>query len=160
MRKLTILAALAAAVLAAPAAAVAHGGSDDPAGTEDAHHNSTAHERGDDHGRKHVRTVQFVLRGTLTAPGTVHVTAGNAHARRGGFVGQDISIDLSTARIAVADVNGDGKADAADVQTGDAVLVKVRLPRRTTYASWTESHAGAALKVRQLVDIAHPAADD
>ena len=44
--------------------------------------------------------------------------------------GRDIALDLSGARVHVADVNGDGVQDAADLHEGDIVAVKAYAPRR------------------------------
>jgi hypothetical protein len=89
---------------------------------------SDGHER---HVRPHeVRQVAYVFHGTFNVAGSsVSVLAGNRQVRRAGFVGQTVAFDLSAARIRVADANGDGVRDAADLQDGDTVVVKARLPR-------------------------------
>jgi hypothetical protein len=90
---------------------------------------SDGHER---HAQKPDREVAYVFKGTFHAAGpSVSVVRGNLHVRRAGLVGQEVGFDLSTARVRVADVNGDGMRDAADLQEGDVVVVKARLPRRT-----------------------------
>ena len=90
---------------------------------------SDGHERG--HGPKHPRAVvSYVFEGTYNVSGSsVSVRKGNRHVRRAGFVGQTVAFDLTEARIRVADVNADGKRDAADLHDGDIVAIKVRLPR-------------------------------
>jgi hypothetical protein len=76
--------------------------------------------------------VAYVFKGTFNAAGSsVSVLAGNRHVRRAGLVGQTVAFDLSAARVRVADVNGDGMHDAADLSDGDVVIVKARLPRGT-----------------------------
>jgi hypothetical protein len=139
MSKQIIAAALSAAALAAPAAAVARQGH--------GHENKAAK-----HVVKKAKKVTFVFRGTFVAPGTVQVRAGNAHVRKGGFVGQSVSFDLAAARIVVADTNGDLGRDVADVKDGDVVLVKARLPRRTKYVAAGDGEAAQAVVARMLVD--------
>ncbi len=134
--KTRMLVALGVTALALPATAVAG-------------HNGHAHH-----------PVTYIFKGAYAGDGLVSVAHGNAHARRGGFVGHDVSIDLSAARIVTADVNGDGKTDAADVQPGDVVIVKVRLPKRTTFSASAEADDATTLHVRQLIDITHPAVED
>jgi hypothetical protein len=90
---------------------------------------SDGHER---HAQRPDRAVPYVFKGTFHAAGpSVSVVRGNRHVRRAGLVGQEVAFDLSTARVRVADVNGDGMRDSADLQEGDVVVVKARLPRGT-----------------------------
>jgi hypothetical protein len=42
--------------------------------------------------RKKPKKVTFIFKRTFTAPGTIEVLAGNAHTRKGGFVGQAITV--------------------------------------------------------------------
>jgi hypothetical protein len=106
---------------------------------------SDGHER---HGQKPDREVAYVFKGTFhAATSTVSVANGNRHVRRAGLVGQDVAFDLSAARVRVADVNGDGVRDAADMQEGDTVVVKARLPRRTP--------GTAPFAARKVVDRTH-----
>lgn len=93
---------------------------------------SDGHER---HGPKQDRKVAYVFKGTFNADGsTVSVVNGNRHVRRAGLVGQTVAFDLSGARVRVADVNGDGKRNAADLHDGDVVVVKAHAPRRNSGA--------------------------
>jgi hypothetical protein len=148
---------LSAAVLAVPTVAVAKPG----AGHKAAEHGVKHQAKGKSHKPKHVKSVMFVFKGTFTAPGTVHVTAGNSHVRKGGFVGQDVTFDLSASRVVVADTNGDGTKNVADVKDGDQVLVQARVARKTTYTAPAEGETAAALVARKLVDQApQPAGDD
>lgn len=82
----------------------------------------------------------------------VQVTKGNRWARRAGFVGTTVEFDLSTAKIKVADVNGDGTADLADVASGDAVVIKARLPRSVV--------PGSVIAAWKLVDKTNPPIED
>ena len=101
MHKRIVAAALGAAILAIPAAAVADSG----------------------HGKRPDKQpaapkVTFVFKGIFTAPGTLEVRSGNAHVRKGGFVGQKLNFDLTTARVVAADSNADQKVDVSDVNSG------------------------------------------
>ena len=127
-----IAAALGAAALVLPAAAVA-----DP---------------GHGHKPKKAKTVTFVFKGTFTAPGTVSVLSGNAHVRKGGYVGQSISFDLATAKIVAVDTNADQKVDLGDVADGDKVLVQARVTKGTKYAAPAEGETAAAIAARKLID--------
>jgi hypothetical protein len=140
MNKRFVCAMLGAAILAVPAAAVADPG----------------HGKSGNTGKK----VTFVFKGTFTAPGTVEVRSGNAHVRKGGFVGQKITFDLTIARVVAADRNGDHKADLTDVGNGDVVLIQARSNKGTKYAAPAEGEAAAALVARKLIDRTHPPARD
>ena len=142
-RKLPRLAvALAgAAALALPAAAVAKPHPDHAdRGHGHAHHVARA-----------PHAVAYVFRGTWSG-GAVQVTGGNRHVRRAGLVGQSLTFDLSSARIRVADVNGDGARDAADLQDGDRVLVQARLPKGDP--------GDGPYAARRLIDRGAPSATD
>ena len=126
MNKRAIAVALGAAALAVPAAAVAQPG------------------HGKDKPPKKAKTVNFVFKGTFNAPGTVTVSAGNAHVRKGGYVGTEVTFDLDDAKIVGVDTTADGKVDLADVADGDKVLVQARVAKGTAPAS--------ELAARKLVD--------
>ncbi len=99
-------------------------------------------------GKKANKKVTYVFKGTFTvADSSVAVLKGNKHVRRAGLVGESVVFDLSKASVKVADTNGDGKRDLADVKDGDKVVVKARLPRR-------EPGAGP-FAARKLVDQTH-----
>jgi hypothetical protein len=86
--------------------------------------------KGKGKGRRH--KVTYIFRGTWNAAdGSVTVTGGNAHVRKGGFIGQNVQFDLTKARIVVADTDGDGSRTLADVKDGDHVLVGARLPHHS-----------------------------
>ena len=87
--------------------------------------------------------------------------AGNAHARKGGFVGQAITVDLASAKLVVADTNGDGTLDVTDVKDGDRVLVQARIPRGTKFVAPAEGEEIAeAIAARKLVDKTNPPVDE
>jgi hypothetical protein len=139
-----ILAAVAlAAALAVPAAAAAKPGHDKGAEKHPVKHVGKGKS-------KHAKKVMFVFKGTFTAPDTVQVLSGNAHVRKGGFVGQAVHFDFASAKVVVADTNADLKTDVADVKDGDVVLVQARL------AKGTDSVAADALVARKLIDKAAP----
>jgi hypothetical protein len=110
----SLIVALGVAALAIPAGAIA--------------------KQGENHGKAkgHAKThnVAYVFRGLYAGEGSVEVKHGNSRVRKGGFIGETVSFDLSNARIVVKDNNGDGQRNLEDVATGDRVLVKARLPRK------------------------------
>ncbi len=142
----TAATALAASALLLPSAALAGNGH----GKSGEKHVKKTHVKQE----KSPKTVKFVFKGTFTAPGTVTVTSGNAHVRKGGFVGQAVTFDLASAKLVVADVNGDGVQDLADVADGDAVKVQARAAKGTKAAEGEP----AAFVARKLIDRA--AGDD
>jgi hypothetical protein len=93
------------------------------------------------HGPRQDRQSVYVFKGTFIATGSsVSVLKGNRHVRRAGLVGQTLAFDLAGARVRVADVNGDGMRDAADLQDGDLVVVKAYAPRRAPGAGRFVAH--------------------
>jgi hypothetical protein len=80
----------------------------------------------------------------------VQVTRTNHHGA--GLVGTQVTVDLSNARISVADVNADGQKNLADLAAGDRILVQGRIP---LHGSLT-----AALVAKRLIDQTHPATSD
>jgi hypothetical protein len=73
--------------------------------------------------------VMYVFKGAYAGDSSVAVDHGNAHVKKADLVGTTVSFDLTNARIVVADTSGDGTKDLTDVQSGDRVVVKARLPR-------------------------------
>jgi ABC-type amino acid transport substrate-binding protein len=134
MNRQLILGALATAALVVPAAAGAQPHADKP---------------------KKAKKVTFVFKGTFTAPGTIEVLGGNAHVRKGGFVGQAVTFDFANAKVVAADTNADQKLDVTDVLDGDRVLVQARIAKGTDYAA-----GGDAVTARKLVDKTHPPVED
>jgi hypothetical protein len=150
MNKRIVIAALTAAALAVPAAAIAQPGKD------------KGHETaGKVHGKaKKAKKVTFVFKGTFTAPGTVEVLAGNSHVRKGGFVGQAVTFDFASAKVVVADTNADQTLDVSDVKDGDRVLVQARIARGTKFSAPTEDEVAEAVVARKLVDKTNPPVDE
>jgi hypothetical protein len=142
-----IAAALGAAALVLPAAAAAD------AGPGKGQEKKAATEVADAKPKpKKAKTVAFIFKGTFTAPGTVKVISGNAHVRKGGYVGQSVSFDLATAKIVGVDINADLKVDLSDVADGDNVLVQARITKGTKYAAPAEGETAAAIVARKLID--------
>ncbi|MGB7589218.1 MAG: hypothetical protein WBM00_10975 [Solirubrobacterales bacterium] len=108
-----MIVALGVAALAIPAGAIAKQG--DNHGKAKGHANS--------HG------VAYIFKGTYAGTSSVEVKSGNSRVRKGGFVGQTVTFDLTNAAIVVDDTNSDGQRTLDDVKTGDKVLVKASLPR-------------------------------
>lgn len=108
-----LIVALGVAALAIPAGAIAKQG--DNHGKAKGHANS--------HG------VAYIFKGTYAGTSSVEVKSGNSRVRKGGFVGQTVTFDLTNAAIVVDDTNSDGQRTLDDVKTGDKVLVKASLPR-------------------------------
>jgi hypothetical protein len=130
-RKTRIAAALGAAALLIPSAAIAKDKPAKPAKP---------------------KTASYVFKGVWHVNGTVTVTGGNSRVRKGGFVGQDVGLLLDTAKLRVADTTPDGVVNAADLLELDKVVVKARLPR-------TDPGTGP-FAARMLVDQTHPAVEE
>lgn len=156
MNNRVIAALLGAAALALPSAAVADPAHDKP------QQERTAKEQGKGKGKgKKAKKRMYVFTGSFSAPGTVEVQAGNAHVRKGGFVGQSVTFDFADARIVAADTNADQKVDLLDVKDGDLVLVQVRLAKGTEYVPVAEGMTAEPLVARKLIDKTNaPTADE
>ena len=132
-----LIVALGVAALAIPASVVAHPGEN--------------HGKG--HGKGHGKThgVAYVFKGTYEGESVVLVEHGNSRVRKGGFLKQTVAFDFTEAAIVASDVfpvgEPDGKRTLDDVQVGDKVLVKARLPR-------TEP-GSQPFKAERLVDQTH-----
>jgi hypothetical protein len=146
MNSRIVIAALAAVALAVPTAATAKSGH----GNGHEKHSAKVHGKA-----KKPKKVMFIFKGTLAAPGSVQVVAGNSHVRKGGFVGQEVVFDFADAKVVAADTNADQKVDVADVSTGDVVLVQARVAKRTAFAEGADP-----IVARKLVDKTHPRVED
>jgi hypothetical protein len=149
VNKRIIVAALTAAAVALPAAAIAK------PGPGKGHHREAAKVHGTAKKGKKAKKVMFVFKGTFTAPGTVEVLSGNSHVRKGGFVGEAVTFDFAGAKVVAADTNGDAKVDVTDVKDGDRVLVQARVARRTSYTEGAD-----AIVARKLVDKTNAPVED
>jgi hypothetical protein len=135
------------AALALPAAAVGKG----PGG---GHGKGADHSQAGKHGKgPHGRALN--IKGTVAAVGDgtvdVLVKAANHHGRA--LAGQTVTVDVSSARIVVRDVNADGSRDLADVAVGDRVLVQSRIAKGET------PDPAQPLVAERLVDKGAPKAD-
>ena len=115
MNNRIIVGALAAATLAVPSIAVADPGKDKGHGK----HTVKAHGKA-----KHPTKVMFVFKGKFTAPGVVDVTSGNAHVRKGGFVGHAVTFDFANAKVVAADTNADPEVDVTDAEDAEAIAAR------------------------------------
>ena len=168
---------LGAAVLAVPGTAVAkndHAGK----GKAKSERPAKAHKHGakkEKKAKKAKKPASYVFKGVYKGDGVVTVSSGNSRVRKGGYVGQDVTFDLSKAKIVAADSDGVAGVSAADVKAGDKVLVQARLPRGTkapapaapeapVEAAASEEpvvdEAPAAIVARKLVVLSRPAAED
>ena len=131
-----------------------------PAALSDGHERSTRRrpppwaagvrrrEEGRAQGRKRAQKVTYVFKGTFNvADSSVTSSRATSTSAAPASSASTVVFDLSAARVVVADNNGDGKRDAADLQDGDKVLVQARLPRREPGA--------APFAARKLVDQSH-----
>ena len=101
---------------------------------------------------KPVKLATYVFKGVWNGDGTVTVTGGNAKVRKGGLVGDTLAFDVTTAKLRVADTDGDGPT-AADLLADDKVVVQAKLPR-------TGPVEGEAIVARKVVDQTHPAVEE
>jgi hypothetical protein len=138
----TALALAAVTAVAAPAAALA-----DKGGAPNEHASGHAAEASS-HGVGPAKGVAYVFKGIYAGDGVVSVAKGNAHVRKSGLAGTDVTFDLATAKLSVADTNGDLAVTVDDVVVGDKVVVKAKLPKR-------EPGTGP-YAARQLVDQTNP----
>ena len=104
------------------------------------------------HGGGKTKPAQYNVKGVYAGDGVVSVNHVNGHARKAGWRGTDVAFDLSSAQIRVADTNGDGVHDLADVTVGDRVKIKARLPKRDPGAG--------PYSAQRLVDISNLPGDD
>ena len=165
--------ALGAAALAVPGTALAHGGdhAKKDKASEKSHKHGSKHEKKakKDKSSKAKKGKTYVFKGLYKGEGVVTVASGNSRVRKGGYVGTDVTFDLTSAKIVAADTDGVAGVTAADVKAGDKVLVQARLPRGTkapvteepaAEASTDEpvaEEAPAAIKARKLVVLSRPA---
>ena len=114
------------------------------------------------HPAPHSHAVAWIARGTVKAVDanaktlTVSVFdrkgATNHHARS--WRGQDVTFDVSKARLNVHDVNHDGKRDLADVARGDIARVLAKLARASKTTATAADNTPIPAK---RVTVKHPA---
>ena len=166
---------LGAAVLAVPGTALAKGDHAKGKGHEKTH-KVEKHGKKDtsSKGKSAKKGKTYNFKGLYKGEGVVTVSSGNSRVRKGGFVGTDVTFDLSAAKVVAADTDGVAGVTLADVKVGDKVLVQARLPRgtkapeATTEApTATEStdepvadEAPAALEARKLVVLSRSSVSD
>lgn len=161
-RTLTLLAAAALAA-AAPAAATAKPhGPDHPgkghgrAGLDRADH-LTGEKPEKTRGRGRAKGKMTVFKGSVvsvdaaTSSVVVRVRHRNRWARV--FRGEEVTFSLETARIQVADTDGDGTQGVSDIAVDDRVLVKARTARGAT-------DDGTPLAALRLIDLSSPDDDE
>lgn len=142
--KRTLVVLGSAAALAAPAAATAKQG-------------ASGKGKGPDRAAtKGPKFSTVIFKGTVASVDgstvTVAVEKGNSRGRT--HAGQELVLDLASARISVADLNADGARDVADVAAGDRFVAQVRVPRGVAI------DPAAALVARRFVDVGPPEVDD
>lgn len=98
------------------------------------------------------KRVGYVFKGTYGGDGSVAVAKGNRHVRKAGLIDTTVAFDLSEARVVVADTNGDGSSDLADVAAGDEVQVKAKLPKADPGAQ--------PFAAKHLIDKTHPPVEE
>jgi hypothetical protein len=163
--------ALGAAVLAVPGTALAkndHAKGPKHEKSEKVHGKSEG--KSHKHGKKDkaAKGKMFVFKGVYKGAGVVTVAKGNGRVRKGGFVGQDVTFDMSSAKLVVADTDGVAGITVDDLQAGDEVLVQAKLPRETkapvaaaaTDTEEADEAPSSALKARKVVDKTHPPVSD
>src|SRR5215213_1985823 len=118
--------ALGAAILAVPGTALAKS---DHAKKDKASEKN--HKHGSKHESKPKKGKTYIFKGVYKGDGVVTVAKGNSRVRKGGYVGQDVTFDLSAAKLVVADTDGVAGLTVADLQVNDEVLVQARQARGT-----------------------------
>jgi len=160
MSKRMIAVVLGAAVLAVPGTAIAGPGkANDKAAEKVAKQESKTTKGKKDKPSKAKKAVTFVFKGVYNGAGVVTVQSGNAHAKKGGYVGKDVTFDLASAKVVAAEFDNVAGVTAADLQVGDQVLVQARLARGTK-APAAEASEPAAIVARKVVDKTHPPVED
>ena len=128
----TFLALSAVAAIAAPTAATAAPG-------KSGDHKPASKEAAKAKGKGQSKGKMYVFRGTFVsgdaAANTVIVKVEKANGRAKKFNGEEVTFSLAgLKKLHVADTNGDGKKDLADVKAGDRVQVQSKLTKLTEAA--------------------------
>ena len=165
MSKRTIAVALGAAALLVPGTATAAKGTGHGKGAEKvAAKQEKKKAKGDKKSSKAKKGVTYVFKGVYAGAGVVSVKSGNAHVRKGGYVGSDVTFDMASAKVVAAEFDGVAGVTAADLQVGDEVLVQAKQARGTKAPAAAEEGADAvapaAIKARKVVDKTHPPVEE
>ena len=107
--------------------------------------------RGRSKGKMTVFKGSVVSADASTSTVVVRVRHRNRWARV--FRGEEVTFSLETARIQVADTDGDGTQGVADVAIGDRVLVKARVARGA-------ADDGSPIAALRLIDLSSPEEDE
>lgn len=162
-----VVAVLGAVALTVPSAAVAAPGNDKaPAGSDaTTRTESKVRTKGESTNKgenrvktkgkgkgkaKKVKLATYILKGVYDEAGQVDVTGGNSHAKRAGLIRANVALDLTQAKLVVADTDNDGEVTVGDFQAGDKVTVQLKLPRTLGAGPYA---------ARKLVDRTHPPVD-
>lgn len=115
------------------------------------------HGRGRGRGRGRSKGRMTVFKGSVvstdTAAATVVVRVRKRNRWARVFRGEEVTFSLETARVQVADVDGDGQASAGDITAGDRVVVKARVARGAT-------DDGSPIAALRLIDLSAPELDE
>jgi acylphosphatase len=127
--KRTLAALAVAALVAFPAGATAKSSNSGGKGVKGPElvQDDGAGKKGKKPKKPKVKTYQF--KGVVAAVnnGTVEVTVTGGNRRARELERQTLTFDVTKAKVKVADVNGDGKRDLADVAVGDRVMVQAKV---------------------------------
>jgi hypothetical protein len=145
-RTRNVIAGLGAAALLIPSAAVAAPGKGKAPAKPDVSAKSEKRVK-----PKKVKTVMYVVKGVYDETGKVDATGGNKHAKRANLVRSDVELDLTKAKLVVADTDGDQQITLADIKAGDKLVVQLKLPRTL---------GDAPLVARKVVDQTNPPVEE
>lgn len=127
--KRTLAALAVAALVAFPAGATAknsNSGGKDGRGPERVQDDGGG-KKGKKPKKPKVKTYEFKGLVAAVNDGTVEVTITGGNKRGRELERQVVTFDVTNAKVKVADVNGDGKRDLADVVVGDRVMVQAKV---------------------------------
>src|SRR5918998_680940 len=131
MSKRMIAVALGAAALLVPGTAAAEKGSGKDKSEKVAAKQEKKQAKGNKKKSKAKKGVSYIFKGTYVGAGVVTVKSGNAHVRKGDFVGQNVTFDMASAKVVAAEFDGVEGITAGDLQVGDELLVQSKLARGT-----------------------------
>src|ERR671917_427856 len=103
MSKRMIAVALGAAALLVPGTAAAEKGSGKDKSEKVAAKQEKKQAKGNKKKSKAKKGVSYIFKGTYVGAGVVTVKSGNAHVRKGDFVGQNVTFDMASAKVVAAE---------------------------------------------------------